>query len=67
MSGIPPDLAQQINAAAQELQFARKALEKARNWEEQRIAQEHFDRCQERMISVSLVVNGGLYRDSPPA
>ena len=67
MTGIPPDVAQQINAAAQELSFAQSALQRARNWEERKIAQEHFDRCQERMVNVSLAVNGGLHRDSPAA
>lgn len=63
MVNLPPDIAQSINSAAQELQFARKALERAKTWEERQIAQQHFDACQERMVQASLIVNRGLTRE----
>lgn len=67
MPNLDPEVAQRINAAAQELSFARKALEKARNFEEQKIAQVAFDQAQERMVNAGMLVNRGMSRDTSAA
>ena len=52
-----------INTAAQRLQFARKALESAKSWEDQQAAQAEFDKAQEAMVIAAMQVNRGL---TPP-
>ena len=59
MSGIPTEVAQQIQNAARELAFARGALERAQGWENIQAAQAAFEAAEQRMIQASLPVNRG--------
>ena len=67
MSGIPPEVAQQIANTARELSFARSQLERAQGWENIQAAQAAFDAAEQRMIAVSLTVNRGDYIKSEAA
>lgn len=61
---IPPEIAQNVASAAMELAIARSNLAKAKNWEEQVILQEQFDRAQENMINAGMQVNRGITREA---
>lgn len=58
--GIPSDVSQRIQNAAQELAVARSAAMKAKTWEEQQEANKRFEQCEQAMIEAANSVNRGL-------